>query len=84
MYSIAIGALAGKFAWGATSEVVTIGNEVELVDRFGYPDSTNFEYWFTAANFLAYGNNLKLVRASSTDYATGSLNASANSGGGTY
>ena len=58
-----IGATAGIFAWGPSSEVITVGSEVELQDRFGNPDSTNFEYWFTAANFLAYGNNLKLVRA---------------------
>ena len=75
-----IGALAGEFAWGPSNEVVTVGNEVELVDRFGYPDSTNFEYWFTAANFLAYGNNLKLVRAINKEAATGANNASANGG----
>ena len=75
-----IGAHAGIFAWGPSNEVVTVGNEVELVDRFGFPDSTNFEYWFTAANFLAYGNNLKLVRAISKDAATGANNASANGG----
>ena len=76
-----IGALAGEFAWGPSNEVVTVGNEVELVDRFGYPDSTNFEYWFTAANFLAYGNNLKLVRAinkDSTGGGAGANNATAN------
>jgi len=76
-----IGALAGEFAWGPSSEVITIGDEVQLVERFGFPDSTNFEYWFTAANFLAYGNNLKLVRAVNKDHGTGSLNASANVNG---
>ena len=58
-----IGAIAGQFAWGPVGEVITISDEVRLVDRFGKPDSTNYEYWFSAANFLAYTNNLKIVRA---------------------
>jgi phage tail sheath protein FI len=61
-----IGAFAGKFAWGPVDEVVTISDELRLVDRFGKPDSNNYEYWFSASNFLAYTNNLKLVRSSNT------------------
>ena len=74
-----IGAFAGPFAWGPTNEVVTISDEVRLVSRFGNPNSTNYEYWFSAANFLAYTNNLKIVRAANTAYST--LNASANTNG---
>jgi phage tail sheath protein FI len=69
-----IGAFAGPFAWGPASEIITISDEVRLVDRFGKPDSTNYEYWFSAANFLAYSNNLKVVRAvniATTRNATG-------------
>ena len=33
-----------------------------MVENFGKPNSSNFEDWFTAANFLGYGNNLKVVR----------------------
>jgi len=58
-----IGAFAGPFAWGPASEVITISDEVRLADKFGKPDSTNYEYWFSAANFLAYTSNLKIVRA---------------------
>ena len=58
-----IGAFAGPFAWGPVGEVTTISDEVRLVDTFSKPDSTNYEYWFSAANFLAYSNNLKIVRA---------------------
>ena len=57
-----IGAFAGPFAWGPVGEIITISNEAKLVERFGKPDSTNYEYWFSAANFLAYSNNLKVVR----------------------
>ena len=73
-----IGAFAGSFAWGPTREVTTISDEVRLVQRFGKPNSDNYEYWFSAANFLAYSNNLKVVRAANT---TSTLNATANGSG---
>ena len=73
-----IGGIAGNFNWGPVNEVVTISNEVQLVSRFGKPDTTNYEYWFSAANFLAYSNNLKIVRAANT---TSTLNATANASG---
>lgn len=58
-----IGAFAGPFAWGPANTVVTISDEVRLAATFGNPNGTNYEYWFSAANFLAYTNNLKVVRA---------------------
>ena len=61
-----IGAFAGSFAWGPVGEIITISDEVRLVDRFGKPNTNNYEYWFSAANFLAYSNNLKIVRAANT------------------
>jgi phage tail sheath protein FI len=71
-----IGAFAGPFGWGPVGEIITISDEVRLADTFGRPDSSNYEYWFSAANFLAYTNNLKIVRA----YGIGStFNATANS-----
>lgn len=72
-----IGAFAGKFSWGPINEVRTITNEVELVSTFGKPSSTNYEYWFSAANFLAYSNNLKTIRTANTD----SKNATSSGGG---
>jgi phage tail sheath protein FI len=71
--SSSTGAFAGKFSWGPVNEVVTISDEVRLAQRFGRPTNTNYEYWFSAANFLAYSNNLKVVRAA----GSGTLNASA-------
>lgn len=72
------GGIAGNFNWGPVGEVVTISDEVNLAQRFGKPDGTNYEYWFSAANFLAYSNNLKVVRAANT---TSTLNATANGSG---
>jgi phage tail sheath protein FI len=69
-----IGAFAGPFAWGPVDEIITISDESKLADRFGKPDSTNYEHWFSAANFLAYSNNLKVVRA----FGAATKNAVAN------
>ena len=70
-----IGAIAGPFEKGPVSSVTTISSEEELVEIFGKPNADNFEVFFTAANFLGYTNNLKVVRTES-----GILNAGANSG----
>jgi hypothetical protein len=53
---------AGLFEWGPVNKVVTVSNVQELVARFGLPRDGNFTHWFTAANYLGYGNNLKVVR----------------------
>jgi len=66
-----IGATAITASWGPMNEVVTINDETQLVDIFGKPDDLNYEYWFSAANFLAYTNTLRLVRMQQT----GSVNA---------
>jgi phage tail sheath protein FI len=72
--STSIGAVAGQFNKGPLDEVVAISSEQELVDTFGKPDSTTFEYFFTAANFLQYSNSLRVVRASNS----GSTNANSS------
>ena len=56
---------------GPIDEITTVSSEQELAEVFGKPNSSNFEEWFSAANFLGYGNNLKVVRP-----ITGMLNAS--------
>jgi len=55
---------------GPVDEITTISSEQELVDTFGKPNANNFEEFFCAANFLGYGNNLKVVRP-----ITGMVNA---------
>ena len=64
--STSIGAVAGQFAKGPLDEIVAISSEQELVDTFGKPDSSTFEYFFSAANFLQYSNALRVVRATNT------------------
>ncbi len=74
--STSIGAVAGSFGKGPVDEIVSISSEQELVDTFGKPDSTNFEYFFTAANFLQYSNALRVVRAQNTSLANASSSGS--------
>ena len=74
--STSIGAVAGSFGKGPVDEIVSISSEQELVDTFGKPDSTNFEYFFTAANFLQYSNALRVVRAQTTSLANASSSGS--------
>jgi len=47
---------------GPIDEITTVSSEGELAEVFGKPNASNFEEWFSAANFLGYGNNLKVVR----------------------
>ena len=74
--STSIGAIAGEFRKGPLDEVVAISSEQELVDTFGKPDSNNFEYFFTAANFLQYSNALRIVRATNTSVTNATANGS--------
>jgi hypothetical protein len=69
-----IGGLAGAFTWGPVNEITIISNETQLVDRFGEPDANTYQTFFTAANFLSYGSDLRVVRA----VGTGAKNASSN------
>lgn len=80
--SSTVGAVAGVFNWGPVGERVLINNENNLVEIFGKPTSNNPETFFTAANFLGYGNALFVVRAANTidSSANGALNAVANVG----
>ena len=58
-----IGGFVGDFQWGPALDPVTISSEIELVKTFGKPNDTTATSFFSAANFLSYSNNLKVVRA---------------------
>lgn len=70
------GAFAGAFKWGPANIVTLVDSEITLSKTFGTPDSNSAVSFFTAANFLAYGNNLSVVRA----VGANSFNASSNTG----
>jgi hypothetical protein len=71
------GAFAGYFTWGPAQKLILVDSEITLSKRFGDPDSNSAVSFFTAANFLAYGNNLTVVRA----VGANSFNADANTSG---
>jgi hypothetical protein len=68
------GAYAGNFSWGPARQVILVDNEITLTKYFGKPDSNSAISFFTSASFLAYGNNLSVVRAVNAN----SNNAAAN------
>jgi len=69
--STSIGGFVGSFNWGPVDQVVTVGSEKILAETFGTPDVNTAKYFLTAASFLKYGNELKVVRAlSGHDNAT--------------
>lgn len=61
-----VGVIAGPFESGPVEEVVDISTERQFAEVFGKPNDYNYEYWYTAAQYLSYGGVLKAVRASST------------------
>lgn len=68
------GAFVGTFKWGPANKIILVDSEITLSKTFGTPDTNSAISFFTSANFLAYGNNLSVVRA----IGTGSKNADAN------
>jgi hypothetical protein len=57
------GAFVGTFNWGPADKIKLVNSELTLAKYFGKPNSDTGVSFFTAANFLAYGNNLQIVRA---------------------
>jgi len=55
--------IVGLFNWGPCNKRILVDSENNLVQLFGTPDDAVAEWWFPAANFLGYGNNLQVVRA---------------------
>jgi hypothetical protein len=71
------GAFAGAFKWGPANKRTQISTESQLVQTFYKPDSNTYASFFTAASFLAYGNNLQVVRTLGTNHKNADGNTSA-------
>ena len=76
--SMTEGAIAGPFRWGPAYDRVTISNESELSSTFGKPDAASYKTFFTAASYLAYSGNLKVVRTPNTTDAKNATMDSSN------
>ena len=61
-----VGVIAAPFTKGPVEEVIEITSERQLAEKFGEPNESNYEYWFSAAQFLSYGGLLKTIRVNSS------------------
>lgn len=61
-----VAVIVGSFEKGPVNQIVDITSEKELLSIFGRPNDYNYEYWYTAAQFLLYGGTLKVIRADSS------------------
>ena len=66
------GVIVGTFTQGQVEQTTLITSEEDLVARFGKPNSNNYETFFTASNFLSYGNKLYVTRVTAADAVTAS------------
>ena len=57
------GAIASTFSKGPVGSIVNISSERELIDTFGTPVEANAADWIVASEFLRYGGQLAVVRA---------------------
>jgi phage tail sheath protein FI len=79
--STTTGAFAGAFRWGPVGQRVLLDSEDTLAKQFGTPNSNTAVDFFTAANFLAYGNALYAVRVVNANNKVGTTiarNATSN------
>ena len=56
--STTVAGTAGHFRWGPVNKATLISSEDALVSQFNKPNADTATDFFTAANFLAYGNAL--------------------------
>ena len=75
------GAIAMHSIWGPSNTRVLVDSEDTLVNQFFVtgPNANTASDFFTAANFLSYGNSLQVVRVVSKSTGTQAQNATGNS-----
>ena len=63
--SAKVGGLVAPFAQGPVELPTIVGSEKGLLDNFGKPYSNDkhYEHWLTASSYLAYGSQMRIVRA---------------------
>lgn len=68
------GAFAGFFRWGPVNQPNLFTSETQMASMLQPPNSNTAVFYWTAANFLSYGNNLNIVRANSVGLQTATSN----------
>jgi hypothetical protein len=74
------GGFAGQFRWGPIDYPTLVISETDLVSQFGKPSTNTNVDFLAAANFLAYSNQLFVVRTANTPL---NATAEATTGSGT-
>lgn len=67
--------IAGHYRWGPVNKATLISSEDNLVAQYGKPNNDTATDFFTAANFLAYGNALYVSRAENSTMSNAHGNA---------
>jgi hypothetical protein len=70
-------AIAGPFAQGPVNEIRIITSERQLESVYGRPNNSNYETWFSAAQYLLYGGALKVIRTDGSDLKNAVSNGTA-------
>ena len=69
-------ATVGSFQWGPVQEPTQVTSEDDLVNQFQKPNSETYNSFFTAANILAYSNDLQVIRVVNTSATNATTDAS--------
>ena len=72
-----IGALSAPFVKGPVGTPVLITDEADLLNNFGQPYETDkhYEDWLVASSYLAYGGNMRVVRADDANMTNACIGA---------
>ena len=69
------GAFAGRFVWGPAGTIKVIDSELTLRKTYGQPDANSYINYYTCASFLAYANDLRVVRVANANAYNATANA---------
>ena len=72
--------MVGVFSKGPIEEIVLVENEQQLIEIFGRPSDNNYVSFLSAANFLHYGNKLRVVRVNPQSDGSGVSGKNAGTG----
>jgi hypothetical protein len=69
--------MVGPFAKGPVEIPISIETENDLLTIFGepYPTDKQYEYWLSASSYLAYGGNMRIVRADDVDLRNSAISS---------
>ena len=72
-----VGAIVSPFAKGPVETPILVQNESDLLKNFGEPYNTDkhYEHWMVASSYLAYGGDLRVVRADDSGLNNASVGA---------